>query len=91
MAYTVLNGSAELLVFKSQPLQVGKGFPGSSVVKEPVPPKLPANLGGTGSIPGLGRSPEEGSRSPLRDSCLKNSNDRGAWQATVHGVAKSQK
>ena len=81
MAYTVLNGSAELLVLKSQPLQVGKGFPGSSVVKEPVPPKLPANYGGTGSIPGLGRSPEEGSGYLLQYSCLGNPMDRGAWQS----------
>ena len=55
MAYTVLNGSVELLVLKSQPLQVGKGVPGSSVVKN-----LPADSGGTVSIHESGRSPEEG-------------------------------
>ena len=76
MAYTVLNGSVELLVLKSQPLQVGKGFPGSSVVKN-----LPANSGGTGSIPGLGRSPEEGSGYLFQYSCLENPMDRGAWQS----------
>ena len=43
-----------------------------------------------GSIPGLGRSPEEGHGNPLQYSCLKNSMDRGAWCTTVHGVAKSQ-
>ena len=42
-----------------------------------------------GSIPGLGRSPEEGTGNPLQYSCLKNSMDRGGWQATAHGVAKS--
>ena len=43
----------------------------------------------TGSIPGLGRSSGGGHGSPLQCSCLKNSMDRGAWRATVHGVAKS--
>ena len=41
-----------------------------------------------GSIPGLGRSPEEGNSS-FQYSGLENSMDRGAWQATVHGVAES--
>ena len=41
-----------------------------------------------GSIPGLGRSPEEGKGYPLQCSCLENPMDRGAWRATVHGVAK---
>ena len=40
-------------------------------------------------IPGSGRSPGEGNGNPLQDSCLENSMDRGAWQATVHGVAES--
>ena len=43
-----------------------------------------------GSIPGLGRSPGEGSGSPLQYSCLENPTDLGTWQATVHGVAKSR-
>ena len=38
-------------------------------------------------IPGLGRSPREGNGNPLQYSCLKNPMDRGAWQATVHGIA----
>ena len=42
----------------------------------------------TGSIPGLGRSPGGGSGNPLQCSCLENSMDRGAWQATIHEVAK---
>ena len=39
-------------------------------------------------IPGLGRSPGEGNGNPLQYSCLENFMDSGAWQATVHGVAK---
>ena len=60
------------------------GFPGGSVVKN-----LPANIGDMGLIPGLGRSPGEGNGNPLQYSCLGNSMDRGAWWATVHGVADS--
>jgi len=41
-------------------------------------------------IPGPGRSPGEGHSNPLQYSFLENSMDRGAWWATVHGVAKSQ-
>ena len=41
-----------------------------------------------GSIPGLGRSPGVRNGNPLQYSCLGNPMDRGAWQATVHGVAK---
>ena len=48
------------------------------------------NAGDPGSIPGLGRSPGEGDGTPLQYSCLENPMDRGAWRATVHGVAKSQ-
>ena len=53
---------------------------------------LPANAGDTrdaGSIPGLGRSPGEGTSYPLQYSCLGNSVDRGDWWATVRGVTKS--
>ena len=48
------------------------------------------NEGDLGSIPGSGRSPGEGNGYPLQYSCLENSMDRGAWQATVHRVAKSR-
>ena len=48
------------------------------------------NAGDLGSIPGLGRYPGEGNGNPLHYSCLESSMDRGAWQATVHGVAKIQ-
>ena len=61
------------------------GFPGGSVVKN-----LPANAGDSGSIPELGRSLGEGNDNSLQDSCLENSTDRGAWWATVHGVAKTE-
>ena len=64
------------------------GFPDGTVVRN-----LPANAGDTrdaGSISGLGRSPGEGNGNPLQYSCLENSMDKGAWRATVHGVAKNQ-
>ena len=51
----------------------------------------PANAGNTkhsGLIPGVGRSPGGGNGNPLQDSCLENLMDRGAWWATVHGVAE---
>ena len=49
---------------------------------------LPASAGDAGLIPGSGRSPGEGNGNPLQCSCLENSMDRGAWQATVQGLAK---
>ena len=48
------------------------------------------NAGDPGLITGLGRSPGEANGNPLQYSCLENSTDRGAWQATVHGLEKSQ-
>ena len=51
------------------------------------------NAGNTrdmGLIPGLVRSPGVGNGNPLQYSCLENPTDRGAWQATVHGVTKSR-
>ena len=53
---------------------------------------LPANAGDirdTGLIPGSERFAGEGNGNPLQYSCMENSMDRGAWWATVHGVAKS--
>ena len=61
------------------------GFPGGSVAKNP-----PANAGDAGLILGLGRSPGGGNGTPLQYSFLENPMDRGAWQATAHGVTKSQ-
>ena len=52
----------------------------------------PANAGDTGDsglIPGSGRSPGEGNGNPLQYSCLGSPMDKGAWQVTVHGVAKT--
>ena len=63
-----------------------KGFPDGSDGKETT-----CNAGDTGLIPGLGRSPREGNGNPLQYSCLENSMDRGAWQATVQRVSKSLK
>ena len=60
-----------------------KGFPGGSVVKN-----LPANAGGAGSIPGLGRSLGEGTGKPLQYSCLGNPMDRGDWQAKSMGLQR---
>ena len=54
---------------------------------------LPASAGDArdvGSIPGLGKSLRRGNGNLLQYFCLENSPDRGAWQATVHGVEKSQ-
>ena len=48
------------------------------------------NVGDPGLIPGLGRSPGEGNGNPLQYSCLENPTDGGAWQITVHGIAKSR-
>ena len=61
------------------------GFPGGSEDKAST-----CNAGDQGSIPGLGRSPGEGNGNPLQYSCLENPMDRGAWRATVHGVARSR-
>ena len=60
------------------------GFPGGSDSKESA-----CSAGDLDSIPGSGRSPGEGIGYPLHYSYLENSMNRGAWRATVHGVAKS--
>ena len=52
--------------------------------------KEPAGeAGDLDSVPGLSRSPGGGRGNPLQYSCLENPMDRGAWQATVHGIAKN--
>ena len=61
------------------------GFPGCSAGKESA-----CKAGDLGSIPGLGRSPGGRHGNPLQYSCLENPTDRGARQATAHGVTKSQ-
>ena len=60
-------------------------FPHGSVSKESA-----CNAGDLGLIPGSGRSPGEGNGNPLQYSCLENPMDRGAWWATVHGVARGR-
>ena len=60
-------------------------FPGGSEGKESA-----CSAGDLGLSPGLGRSPGEGNGNPVQYSHLENSLDRGDWQATVHGVAKSR-
>ena len=62
-----------------------KGFPSDLAGKESA-----CNAGDLGSIPGLGRSPGGGHGNLFQYSCMENSMDRGAWQATVHRVAKSR-
>ena len=68
---------------------ISYSFSGGSAVKKP-----PANAGdaagASGSNPGLGRSPGEENGNPLHYSCLESPLDRGAWQATVHGVTNSE-
>ena len=61
------------------------GFPGGLVGKESA-----CNAGDPGLISGSGRSSGEGNGYPLQYPCLEKSTVRGSWQATVHGVAKSQ-
>ena len=61
------------------------GCPGSSDGKESA-----CDTGDLSLIPGLGRSPGGGNGNPLHYSCLGNPMDGEAWQATVHGVAKSR-
>ena len=63
-------------------------FPGGASGKEP--PGDTGDLRGTGSIPGSGRCPGGGHGNTLQGSCLENPVGRGAWQAAVHGVAKSR-
>ena len=72
-----------LLICKMGVIKVPTGFEGGSVVKN-----LPASAGDGGSVPGLGRSPAGGNGNPFQYSCLGNPMARGAWQATVQGVAE---
>ena len=65
-------------------LMFDKNVPDGSDSKESA-----CNMGHLGLIPGWRRSPGEGNGNPFQYSCLENSMDRGAWQATVRGVTKS--
>ena len=70
---------------EDNPLPYYKDFPGGSDGKASV-----YNAGEPGLIPGSGRFPGEGNSNPLQYSCLENPMDGGAWQATVHVIAKSR-
>ena len=78
---SIFEGTPSLVFCYGSP----KGFPGGSYGKASA-----CNARDPDSIPGSVISPGEGNGNPLQDSCLENSVDKGAWQATVHGVAKSQ-
>ena len=65
-------------------MKTTQGFPGGSDGKESA-----CHVGDPGSIPELGRYPREENGYPLQYSCLENFTDRGACQATVHGITKS--
>ena len=86
MCYLTLPLDCKLLKAGNYSSLIFDLFPGGSEVKVSA-----RNAGGLGSIPGLGRSPGEGNGNPLQYSCLENPMDGGAWWATVHGVAKSQR
>ena len=77
LSVTSLQGQKDSF-FSSSPFQV------EQVVKNP-----PAKVGNMGLIPGFRRSPGGGNGNLLQHSCLENSMDREAWQATARGVAKS--
>ena len=73
----------------TQHLQLDKiSVHGASVVAQTA--KSAWNAGDPGLFPGWERSPGEGNGNPLWYSCLENPMNRGAWQATVHEVTKSQ-
>ena len=80
---TGVSALASFLPKKSQGWYIG--LPSSSDGKESA-----CNTEDPGLIPGLERCSGEGNSNPLQYSCLENPMDRGAWQATVHGVAKSR-
>ena len=83
-----INGKLFMVIFIRIIWGNNLGFSGSAVVKN-----LPADTedtGDTGLIPRSGRFPGVGTGNPLQYSCLENSTDRGVWQATAHGVTKSQ-
>ena len=70
---------------REDPLEKEMASPAVLVVKI-----LPENAGDMSSTPGSARSPGKGNSNPLQYFCLENPMDRGAWRATVHGVARSQ-
>ena len=82
-----ITDSMEMSLNKLRELVTDReAFPGGSDGKASA-----YNVGYPGSIPGSGRSPGDGNGNPLQYSCLENPTDGGAWLASVHGVAKSQR
>ena len=82
-----LNTPSPMDTLKLQLLIEKMGFPGSTVVSNPTTDAGDARV--MGSIPGTEKKPGGGTGSPFTYSCLGNPMDRGAWHATVHGVAKN--
>ena len=80
-----LGTIAPKVICSMWPYKYIMGFPGGSDSKESA-----CSAEDPGSIPGSGRPPGEANGYPHQYSCLENPMDRGAWQATVHGVTKSQ-
>ena len=80
-----VRGEGTFLFWIRMHMTEARYLPGGSDGKESA-----WNAGDLGLIPGSGRSPGEGNSYPLQYSCLENPTDRGAWRATVQGVAKSQ-
>ena len=76
--------TANIYCLISGKYSIYRGFPGGSDGRERT-----CNVGDLASIPGSIKSPGEGNGYPRQHPCLENSTDRGAWQATVHRVAKS--
>ena len=76
--------TTQIFLVKLKVITLRMGFPDGSDGKVSA-----CNARDLGSVPGSGRSPGEGNGNPLQYSCLENSMDREAWQASVHGVAKS--
>ena len=74
-----------LLFYLHRGIHVSWASQETQVAKNP-----PADAGDAGLIPGSGRAAGGGNGNTLQYSCLENSMHRGAWRATVHGVAKSQ-
>ena len=75
---TIINNAASCELFHKFANFYGSNFKESA-----------CNAGDSGLIPRSGRSPGGGNGNPLPYSCLENLMDRGAWLATVHGVAKT--
>ena len=85
MIYSEIKIDIEVLgIVPGRSADLFGGLLGDSVVKS-----LPTVQETPSSIPGSGRSPREGNGNPLQYSHLENPMDRGAWQATVHGVSRS--